>query len=69
MSLMASRCGIDAEAGGGECVEGFGLFFEEVVAGFGEREVGVEVETAAGHDVGLEGANGSGGGIAWIDGG
>ncbi len=60
---------VDAEAGGGERVEGFGLFVEEVVAGFGEREVGVEVETAAGDDVGLEGANGSGGGIAWIDGG
>ena len=60
---------VDAEAGGGERVEGFGLFVEEIVAGFGEREVGVEVETAAGNDVGLEGADGSGGGIARIDGG
>ncbi len=60
---------VDAEAGGGERFKGFGLFVEEIVAGFGEREVGVEVETAAGDDVGLEGADGSGGGIARIDGG
>jgi len=32
---------------------------EEVFTGFGEEEVGVEVEPALGDDVGLEGADGS----------
>jgi hypothetical protein len=60
---------IDAEADGGESVEGFGLLGEEVFAGFGEEEVGVEVETALGDDVGLEGADGSSSVVAGVSGG
>jgi hypothetical protein len=61
--------GIDAKADGGEGVEGFGLLGEEIFAGFGEEEVGVEVEAALGDDVGLEGADCSSSVVAWIGGG
>ena len=61
--------GIDAEAESGEGVESFGLLLKKVFAGFGEQEVGVEVEPALGDDVGLERADGSGGVVARIGGG
>ena len=57
---------VDAEAESGEGVEGFGLLLKEVFAGFGEEEVGVEVEAALGDDVGLEGADGAGGVVARV---
>jgi hypothetical protein len=41
----------------------------EGLAGGVEEEVGVEVEAALGDDVGFEGADGAGGGVAGVDGG
>ena len=52
---------IHAEADGGQGIEGSRLLGEQVFAGFGEEEVGVKVEPPLGDDVGLEGADGSGG--------
>ena len=68
MEVRASRCGLTRKPMGGEGIEGFGLLGKQVFAGCGEKEVGVEVEAALGDDVGLEGADGSGGVVAGIGG-
>ena len=60
--------GIDAEAEGGERIESGALALRPVVA-FDEQEVGVELQAAIGDDRGFECAQGSGGGVARIDGG
>ena len=53
-----------------EGVEGGGLVREErLAASRCEEEVGVELEAALGDDVGLEGADGAGGGVARVGGG
>ena len=63
--------GIDPHAGEAERGEGFGLKWEEGVAGMvavraREQEVGVKVKASLGDDVGFEGADGAGGGVTGV---
>ncbi len=67
--LGGAGVGVDPEAAGAEGFESGGLAREEGLAGRVEEEVGVEVEAALRDDVGLERADGAGGGVARVCGG
>ena len=59
---------VDAETQGGERIESGRLPLRPVLA-LDQQEVGKENQAAIGNDAGLERAQGSGGGVAGIDGG
>ena len=57
---------VDAKSGGAQCFQGLPLF-RECALSLHQGEVGVEVQTALGHDIRVEGANRSCRRISGID--